>query len=273
MQAKSKPPVLLTRAVFEKNENTRVYWLGGGSFLICSRGDTVLIDPQQAVEKDGEFYGENELRCFYRPALDLTLVPAGALALYTHSDADHFGPAASKMLDENGLITAGPIPVYEQAVDAGFDTKRLKLLRIGDVYTHGSVKITAFIADHPWQMLDTEKFGRPFVTGECLGYIIETPDARMFFAGDTRLVAEHMTLENIDLLGLDASTCAFHLAPMGAATLANRLKEAKLVPCHYGTYDAEGDPAHGGDPKDVLKFIKSWEGRYIDAAPGEEITF
>ena len=141
------------------------------------------------------------------------------------------------------------------------------------MYFHGAIKITAFAADHPWQLLDLQKFGRPFERGECLGYIVETPDARMFFAGDTRLIPEHMTLSDIDLLGLDASTCAFHLAPMGAAALANHLKDAKLVPCHYGTYDAPDDPAHAGDPADVLKFIKSWEGRYIDAAPGEAIVF
>ena len=116
MQVQSKPPVSLTGAVFDNIADTRVYWLGGGSFLINSHGDCVLIDPQQAFARDGAFYGENGLRCFHRPPLDMAEVPCKALALYTHSDADHFGPETSKLLDRNGLVSAGPVPVYEQAI-------------------------------------------------------------------------------------------------------------------------------------------------------------
>ena len=42
-QARAKPPIPLCSNVFCREENTRIYWLGGASFLVCAYGESVLI--------------------------------------------------------------------------------------------------------------------------------------------------------------------------------------------------------------------------------------
>ena len=48
MQVRAKMPIALSADVFRMEENTRVYWLGGAAFLICSHGTNILIDPQMS---------------------------------------------------------------------------------------------------------------------------------------------------------------------------------------------------------------------------------
>ena len=64
-QARAKPPIPLCSNVFCREENTRIYWLGGASFLVCAYGESVLIDPQMTVsERNGRLYGANgRARC------------------------------------------------------------------------------------------------------------------------------------------------------------------------------------------------------------------
>ena len=133
--------------------------------------------------------------------------------------------------------------------------------------------MTVFPADHPWQLLNVKKFGRPYGAGDCAGFLIDTPDVRIFISGDTRLLPEHTELTGVDVLGMDASACCFHLGVQGSAALCRYLSKAWLIPCHYGTYDAPGDPAHGGNPSDVLNLVEGADKRLIDAAPGERIAF
>lgn len=274
MQVRAKMPIALSADVFRMEENTRVYWLGGAAFLICSHGTNILIDPQISFcQKNGNLFAPNGLRLFCKPPLSAEEAVSADIVLYTHADDDHFEAATAQKLGAANILIVGPAPVFEKAVHLGIPEKQLKMIRPGDCLEIGKVKITVFPADHPWQLLNTAKFGRPYGKEDCVGFIVETQDVRMFISGDTRLLPEHTTLENIDILAMDASSCSFHLSVQGSAALCCYLPKAWLLPCHYGTYDAPGDPAHGGDPSEVLSLVENAQDRLIDAAPGEKIVF
>lgn len=273
-QARAKAPVPLHSGVLCREENTRIYWLGGASFLICAYGASILIDPHMAaIERNGQLYGANGLRMFAAPPLSAEQVHGIDLVLYTHADDDHFETETAERLGALGAHLAGPAPVFAKAAHLGIPKKQLSRIRAGEILTAGEIRVTVFPADHPWQLLDVKKFGHPYGAGDCVGFLIDTPDMRMFVSGDTRLLSEHTTLSGVDVLGMDASTCCFHLGVQGSAALCRYLSGAWLIPCHYGTYDAPGDPAHGGDPADVLALVEGADKRLIDAAPGERIVF
>mgnify|MGYP000217110961 CR=1 FL=1 len=73
--------------------------------------------------------------------------------------------------------------------------------------------------------------------GECCGFLIDAPEGRLYFPGDTRLMEYHLSLTDIDVLALDVSTCEYHLNHTSAIVLANHFPKAYLLPFHYGTYD------------------------------------
>ncbi len=273
-QARAKPPIPLCSNVFCREENTRIYWLGGASFLVCAYGESVLIDPQMTVsERNGRLYGANGLPLFAAPPMRAEQAGDVGLVLYTHADDDHFETETAQKLGSLGVHLAGPVPVFEKAVRLGIPEKQLSLIHTGDLLTVGEIRVTVFPADHPWQLLNVKKFGRPYGAGDCAGFLIDTPDVRIFISGDTRLLPEHTELTGVDVLGMDASACCFHLGVQGSAALCRYLSKAWLIPCHYGTYDAPGDPAHGGNPSDVLNLVEGADKRLIDAAPGERIAF
>jgi L-ascorbate metabolism protein UlaG (beta-lactamase superfamily) len=84
---------------------------------------------------------------------------------------------------------------------------------------------------------------------------------------------EHLRLPPVDVLALDASFDTYHLRADGAAALANHLKDALLIPYHYGTFDAPEHSAHNGDPAPALARIKNSANRLRSLAPGEALTF
>ena len=162
-QARAKLPIPLCSNVFCREENTRIYWLGGASFLICAYGESVLIDPQMAVsERNGGLYGANGLRLFAAPPMRPEQAGDVGLVLYTHADDDHFETETAQKLGSLGVHLAGPAPVFEKAVHLGIPEKQLSLIHTGDLLTVGEIRVTVFPADHPWQLLDVKKFGLIF---------------------------------------------------------------------------------------------------------------
>lgn len=126
-----------------------------------------------------------------------------------------------------------------------------------------------FPADHPWQLKDLERGGPPYRMGECCGFLIDAPEGRLYFPGDTRLMEYHLSLSDIDVLALDVSTCEYHLNHTSAIVLANHFPKAYLLPFHYGTYDCPTVAAHCGEPEDIYPYITNSLQRGLILAPGE----
>ena len=265
-QVRARKTVPMTAEAFFAYDDTRLYWLGGAGFMLNVRGVILLIDPVLTMREDG--CSENGLKMFDAYPLDAHDVPQADIVLYTHRDDDHLGP-----------VTAGILaPKTSLFVCTRNASERLNELtgirgcftgRTGDRMCIKGIGIEFTPADHPWQLIDPDRFGAPFGPDDCCGFIIDTPDERFRFPGDTRLMPEHLSYEGIDVLALDVSRCIYHLGTAGAAAMANRHKDALLVPYHYGTYACPEEPAHNGDPDEVFQKVNGASERKRMLAPGE----
>lgn len=269
----AKPAQPINPDVFDRTDHTGIYWLGAAGFLINARGTVLLIDPVLEYQNGNKKVSELDIPLRVALPIEAHSIPRADAVLYTHSDDDHLGLVSAKALEHTGAEFYGPAPVFEKLARAHINLDQVQSCRSGDLIEYPNMKITVFPADHPWQLQDPFKYGKPFRPGDSVGFIIETPDVKMFFPGDTRLMEEHLSLEGIQFLALDVSYCTYHINPMGAAMLANILKDAELMPYHYGTFDAPTVPAHCGDPEDVAQMIDNGAARVHIKAPGDPLIF
>lgn len=264
--------VPLAAEAFMPSEKTTIYWLGGAGFFINARGTLIMIDPILKTMPGKPDYSEIEYKLKVDLPIESKEVPRLDLLLYTHSDIDHLAIGTAKDLLKLKPKVVGPSPVYEKLTKNEADPKTIEICRPGDRIHIDDILIEVTVADHPWQLLNTKVYGKPFRIGDCCGFILNTPDGRFYLPGDTRLMEEHLLISDIDVLALDASVDTYHLNHYGASELANSLKEARLIPYHYGTFDVPGHLAHCGDPRDLLANIDNGNLRGKIYAPGEAIV-
>lgn len=266
----------LEKEAFEQINHTEIRWLGGTGFMINARGSVLMIDPLLIVKNDnGKKTCEEGLELLIDFPIDAKDVPNLDILLYTHADDDHLGRDTAKELANLKPQIFGPPLAFVRLARAGVDPEIVEICRYGDVIEHGSFRIEVIKADHPWQLQDPDRYGKPLRVEDAVGFIITTPDGVFLFPGDTRLMEDHLKLRylDIDFLALDVSKCQYHLNILGATTLANLIDKALLTPYHYGTYFAPTIPAHCGDPEDVFVNVKNREKRERTTAPGQALKF
>lgn len=254
---------------FENREDTVIYWLGGGGFLLNSRGTILMVDP--VLEMDRETMkcetGHNMLMPY---PISASMVPRADCVLYTHPDLDHVGPATSRILSEKAIKRIGPSPVALKLVEYGAGLEDITVCRSGDTYNVGDLKIEVIRADHPWQLINPKLFGKPLRGDDACGFIVRTPDGSFMFPGDTRLIESHLDIPSIDVILVDTSKCLFHLNVEGAIILSNSYPNAYLIPYHYGMFDEPQTPAQEqGDPEDVFRSVHNAKERAFVLAPGQ----
>lgn len=270
---RAKEPVKITKEAFNTSDSTSISWLASAGFLMNIRGTIILIDPVLMTNPGQENISEAGLRMSIPYPIKATDIPRVDAVLYTHPDNDHLGQLTAQAVAHLNPRFIGPHTVFHRLAQIGINPKDIETCRTGDIIKINDITIEITPADHPWQLQDPQRCGKPFRSGDCCGFIVTTPDARCFFPGDTRLMEEHLKIRDIDLLALDVSLDPFHLNHSGAIVLANSMPEAVLVPIHYGTYDVPDKPAHCGDPKDVFDKTRNGNERSRILAPGEFLTF
>ncbi|MZQ99056.1 MAG: hypothetical protein GT601_15425 [Acidaminobacter sp.] len=270
-QVTAKTPVPIRTEAFDKIENTQITWLAGAGFFVNCRGTILFIDPLLSTKPGEPWVSEAGLKLKIPYPMVAEAIPRADFVLYTHSDIDHLGPQTALELAKRTPIFIGPHPVYHALTQLGVKPQSIQICRVGDELDLGVLSLEITPADHPWQLQDVARCGKPFRYGDCCGFILNTPDGRLFFPGDTRLMEEHLRIRDIQILALDVSTCEYHLNHTAAAVLANSLPEACLLPLHYGTYDKPEKGAHSGDPEDVFILIENSDKRALRVAPGEII--
>lgn len=268
-----KSTVPIPRSAFQDSEDTTVYWLAGTGFLIHSHCCNFLIDPVLTVKEDEPSVSEAGLPLKTEYPISAAEIPNNCVVLYTHADADHLGPATARVLAGKGITMICTPAVFERLARLGVPPSQITTLRIYETMKTGGILLESIPADHPWQLKDLARGGRPYRMGECCGYVLNVPEGRMFFPGDTRLMEEHLRIPDIDLLALDVSTCEYHLNHTSAAVLANHFEHAVLLPFHYGTYDCPNTAAWCGEPEDVYAKVTKGDVRGKILAPGEAFLF
>lgn len=268
-----KDTIPIPQTAFQDSGGTVVYWLAGTGFLIHSHRHNILIDPVLTVKPDDPSMSEAGLPLKTNYPISAAEIPKNCYVLYTHADADHLGPETARILAGKGLTMICVPAVFERLARLGVPPEQIITLRVYESMKVGDILVESTPADHPWQLKDLARGGRPYRAGECCGYILNVPEGRMFFPGDTRLMEEHLRIPDIDLLALDVSTCEYHLNHTSAAVLANHFDHAVLLPFHYGTYDCPNVAAWCGEPEEIYAKVTNGEPRGKILAPGEEFLF
>ncbi|MED4040971.1 MBL fold metallo-hydrolase [Niallia taxi] len=254
---------------FTQSTNTFVSWLSGAGFLINSRGTVIMIDPVISMDKVKPNTVEIGLHLRVPLPIEAKNVPHIDAVLYTHGDSDHVGKQTPRTLAKKNSLFYGTLPVIKNLESLGVQVKQTKTINIGETFKIGQIEITTTPAEHPWQEKNPTKYGDPWGPKDCCGFLIKTEDGTIWCTGDTRLLPEHLQVTGIDVLLLDVSRDdEYHLGP-DAATIANKLSDAHLIPYHYGTYDTNIE-ALNGNPMEVAQSISEWERRLHVLAPGEK---
>jgi L-ascorbate metabolism protein UlaG (beta-lactamase superfamily) len=204
-------------------QGLRLAFLGHSTVLIEIEGLRILTDPI-LVDRGGP------LRRVVEP-IDPELYAGIDLVLLSHLHLDHF--------DVGSLRLLGPDTHLVVPTGAGFLLDRLGFKAVeelgpGDRIERGAVAVTATTAVHGG-------FRPPAgPRAAAVGYAIESPPARIYFAGDTDLFPGMADLAPIDVAllpvwGWGPRLGPGHLDPARATQAVGLLRARYVVPIHWGT--------------------------------------
>jgi L-ascorbate 6-phosphate lactonase len=157
----------------------RLTWIGQAGFLLRTPGTRLALDP---------FLSDHPDRRFPSPVGPGDL--AGTeLVLATHQHLDHLDAPALRALlelDDRARVVV-PAPAVPDAAEAGLPPGRLVGARPGEPIAAGDVTVHPVPALHGVHVADAYSHGLPADGDQVryLGYVLETPDGRLYHAGDT----------------------------------------------------------------------------------------
>ena len=256
-QAKAPKTQPFGKAAFSSSKVTTIRWLGMAGFLINSRGATMMVDPL-LKGFDMPLMIDFPIKTEDVPKLDAILV--------THSDNDHYSVPTNRDL-KNVTKTYHST----QYVDSLMKSIGLPSFghNPGDKFKVGPVNVTMVAVDHAWQNAYPGTAKRTFKNEDCTGFMIETPDGKIWAQGDSRLLTEHLKINPApDAILFDFSDSEWHFTFEGAVKIANAYPNTPLLLCHWGSVDAPDFTPFNGDPEKLKKSVINPERIHV-LAPGE----
>jgi L-ascorbate metabolism protein UlaG (beta-lactamase superfamily) len=261
----------LDASFFAARDDTVFAWLGMAGLVVNSRGTVLLVDPLLvAAERDAAQYSETGLRLKVPLPIEAHDVSRTDVVMFTHAEDDHCGRATARILEQKLHPTFfAPPPVFERLADVDIDETRRVVACDFDTQCFGDVEVTVTPALHDHDPTN------PWRRGDCVGYLIRTPDGSIWHPGDSRLIDELLTFRDVDVLLWDVTLdCEAHLCPPGSAALARSSGARVLVAYHYGTMEA---PEKGGawerslesDPAASRPYLEDIDAAFLTPAPGE----
>lgn len=274
-QAVPPATIFLSKQAFAPNNETALYWITSAGLFINSYGTTVLIDPNIALKSTdppiSEVSGLEQMTMPPFLASDIEKLDA---VLLTHADDDHLGECSIPGLVHTGATFHGTAIVCEKLRGMGIPEDQICEHPYKDTFSIGTLDVEMTPAYHPWQK------GRPnkdyvYVLEDCCGYKLHTKDGVIWNTGDTLLLDEHLTYDDVDVMALDFSddskdqySCA-HFGRQNAVNLANHLKKADKIIYHWGTYYAPDKSWISCNPADILPHIED-PSKFLILAPGQK---
>ena len=217
-------------------------WLGHSTVLLKIDGFTIITDPVLG-EKCGVGVGPMTvgLRRMVAPAMEPGQLPHIDLILLSHAHFDHFDRRTLRRLQNAGtsVVTAAQTANllrrrrYKSVQEIGW----------GEKARVGPVTVRAFQVNHWGARLRTDTY-RGYN-----GYVIETPERRVVFGGDTALTDSFRTLRSsrpVDLaimpIGAYNPWIYVHCNPEQAWKMAQDCRAEFVLPVHHQTFRLSREP-------------------------------
>ena len=154
-------------------------WIGQAGFLLRTPATRLALDP---------FLSGHPERRFPAP-VGVADLAGTELVLATHEHLDHLdAPALVDLLERDRRVrVVVPAPALPVAAGAGLPGDRLVGAVPGSPLVAGDVTVHPVPALHGVHVADAYSHGLPGDGGQVryLGYVLETPDGRLYHAGDT----------------------------------------------------------------------------------------
>jgi L-ascorbate 6-phosphate lactonase len=214
-------------------------WIGQAGFLLRTPATRLAVDP---------FLSDHPGRRFPSP-VGVDDLAGAELVLATHQHLDHLdAPALRELLerDDQARVVL-PAPAVPDATGAGLPADRLVGARPGEPLAAGDVTVHPVPALHGVHVDDAYSHGLPSDGDRVryLGYVLETPDGRLYHAGDTlrwpgqaELLGRHrVDVALLPINGRDdqreAQDIVGNLDAAEALALARDAGVGTVVPMHY----------------------------------------
>jgi len=199
-----------------------ITWLGHATVLI-EVGDTRIITDPALTHRLAHLRRRH-------PEPDVGRVDG---VLLSHLHLDHLHAPSLRRVTPGATVVA-PRGAERFATAGGADSVTSVLL--GDTVDIGDVSVETVYAAH--------KSGRGPLSranAEPVGYVVRAGGTSIYFAGDTDLFDAMRTIGPVDVAlvpiwGWGPSLGELHLDPTSAATAAQMLDPAVVIPIHWGTY-------------------------------------
>jgi L-ascorbate 6-phosphate lactonase len=217
----------------------RLTWIGQAGFLLRTPATRLAVDP---------FLSDHPGRRFPSP-VGVDDLAGTELVLATHQHLDHLdAPALGALLERDGRArVVVPAPAVPDAAGSGLPPDRLVGARPGKPLTAGDVTVHPVPALHGVHVDDAYAHGLPGDGDHVryLGYVLETPDGRLYHAGDTlrwpgqaELLGRHrVDVALLPINGRDPEREALdivgNLDAAEALALARDAAVGTVVPMHY----------------------------------------
>jgi len=174
---------------------------------------------------------QNGLTMYFDPfRIDMINMPRADIIFISHHHADHCSPDdIEKIIKNDTLIIAtdscrGLLDKFRQ---------EKQFIKVGEELEYKEVKISVIPAYNidkfrsPGQLFHSKEDGG-------LGYVVNTHDVNLYFAGDTDNISELKSLKNIDIAFLPISG-TYVMSVEEAIEAIGQFKPKIVVPIHYGS--------------------------------------
>ncbi|NQT90344.1 MAG: MBL fold metallo-hydrolase, partial [Candidatus Omnitrophica bacterium] len=181
-----------------------IRWLGHASFMINSGDALIYIDPYNLID-----------------------FPPADIILITHQHYDHCSPGDIKKIKGNDTVIVAPA---DCAVALGNITE----ISPGKEVDIKGIKIKAVAAYNTNKQFHQQP-------RQWVGYIIDTPEGRIYHSGDTDLIPEMDDIKpDIALLCIGGT---YTMDVREAHQAALRIRPKLAIPMHYGEVVGSGSDA------------------------------
>lgn len=219
-----------------------VFWLGQAGFLFkTASGKQIAIDPyfsecvQRLIPEEGLGFKRLMPPPCEASELDLDVL------IISHEHNDHFDvDAVEDLIREKTQVYTNCL-VAEELKKMGFASEQIHVMKKGVREDLGELALLPVDCDH----------GE--LAPEALGVILDFGFAKIYYAGDTALTLDRLTVPMViqpELAILPINGAFGNLDGIEASKYAGLLKCKVCIPCHFWTF-----PLHHGDPQQIIDHI------------------